>query len=174
MSGILSLAPELIQAIGVEVGPPSFTCSYCTRTDCLQLGPYNKELRRVCRQFDFVVAPQVLSHVVVDIHQHKLDTSIELLEALATHSTHATEHIRIFDIRCLVANHDVGDTQRRRPRSHGTFVRGTWIAGGEDVAADAVGLAVTRIKRCLQAAIASLTKVHTVKLVAGIGSYPSI
>ncbi|KAF8872544.1 hypothetical protein BD779DRAFT_1679656 [Infundibulicybe gibba] len=62
----------------------------------------SKIFRATCRQINLALAPQLLSHIVIDITRERIDVGISQLEALATGSTSAGEYAHTVDIRCLL------------------------------------------------------------------------
>ncbi|KAF8886389.1 hypothetical protein BD779DRAFT_1786601 [Infundibulicybe gibba] len=100
MTGLLSLANELIGKIGDELD----TC---------------KAFRGTCRQINHAITPQVFSHLIID--EDRIHLSISQLEALTARSTRAAEYVQTVDIRLLAPNYN--------PRSPGEYVfsGGEWV-----------------------------------------------
>ncbi|KAF8887399.1 hypothetical protein BD779DRAFT_518878 [Infundibulicybe gibba] len=82
MPWILSLPNELILRIASELD----TC---------------KVFRATCRRINLALAPQLLSHIVINVTTKRIDVGISQLEALAAGSTSAGEYVRTIDIQFL-------------------------------------------------------------------------
>ncbi|KAF8886376.1 hypothetical protein BD779DRAFT_1530954 [Infundibulicybe gibba] len=100
MPGLLSLANELIIRIADQLE---------TR----------KNLRGTCRRVNLVISPQLLSYILIDVNKERIDLSVSQLEALASRSTSAGEHVHTVEIRRL-APHYYLDHMRSSgfPNSH--------------------------------------------------------
>ncbi|KAF8886387.1 hypothetical protein BD779DRAFT_1624905 [Infundibulicybe gibba] len=136
MPGLLSLANELISQIGSELD---------TR----------KAFRGTCKQVDHVIAPQVLSYLVININEERIHLSISQLEALAVRSTRAAEYVQTVDIRLLAPNYN--------PRSPGGYVfsNGEWVLQ-EGPKGPEVAWAHEKMRELLLPALSTLTGTATV------------
>ncbi|KAF8886371.1 hypothetical protein BD779DRAFT_1530933 [Infundibulicybe gibba] len=93
MTGLLSLANELILKISDQLEK-------------------RKAFRSTCRRIDLLVSPRLFSHMTIDIWEENASSGIYQLEALATGSTRVGEYVRTLDIRRLLANPSPRDRQR--------------------------------------------------------------
>ncbi|KAF8649404.1 hypothetical protein AX16_005845 [Volvariella volvacea WC 439] len=95
MSPFLSLANELIQLIGDE------------------LGPERKTLRSVCKRFNYCIESQVLSHLVLTFNCHRIPENLGHLRALAAKNEACSAYTRTLEVRSLAPGYDPDITGKR-------------------------------------------------------------
>ncbi|KAF8886385.1 hypothetical protein BD779DRAFT_628154 [Infundibulicybe gibba] len=91
MTGLLSLPIELIEQVGEEL-------YLDTRSQ--------KNFRQTCTQVDLALAPQLFSHLVIDVKKTRIGPSVSQLQALATKSARIVQYVHTIEIRRLTPYFD--------------------------------------------------------------------
>ncbi|KAF8886301.1 hypothetical protein BD779DRAFT_1530641 [Infundibulicybe gibba] len=90
---------------------------------CISQLKTRKPFRAVCQRINFCIAPELLSCIVIDIQEKRIDVSISQLEALATRLTCAGEYVRVVDIRCLSPSYNPQILGLHRESSKASWAR---------------------------------------------------
>ncbi|KAJ3570606.1 hypothetical protein NP233_g4285 [Leucocoprinus birnbaumii] len=141
MTGLLSLPPELLQAIGDD------------------LGPAKKQLRLVCNQLSAVLEPLVLSHVVIDVTRARLPTSIDQLQSLADEGRRSGAFVRELSIRALAPAREV----IRPGGAQMMFSGGSWNAVASRRHGGNTSEAGTSLNKYLEEAISKMENLQVVR-----------
>ncbi|TFK70452.1 hypothetical protein BDN72DRAFT_838975 [Pluteus cervinus] len=137
---IFSLAPELIQHIGDE------------------LGGNRKNLRLACRQFNRALEPQVLSHVVINFTKASLAQCPEQLRAIAAKTSRFSLFARSITLRSLSIPAEKPHFSMFPPsRSEGH----AWEDDTNWTSPEAIQAAQQKFSEFLGPALATLKNVHT-------------
>ncbi|EDR09825.1 uncharacterized protein LACBIDRAFT_318023 [Laccaria bicolor S238N-H82] len=152
MSTLDSLAPELIQRIGAE------------------LGNNVTELRLVCKRMSSVLESHILRSITIDITKPRLDVGISRLTTLATQGNRAATATRDLHMRNLCPLEDPSN-----PSRFPTLVfdpdTGGWVEPPPTPCPPDVKIAEEKMQVMLQVAIASLSNLRSFKWT--IGRYDS-
>ncbi|TFK39631.1 hypothetical protein BDQ12DRAFT_734951 [Crucibulum laeve] len=141
MATLLSLAPEILQAIAYKLD-----------------GNQNRELRTVCRQLNNALEAIALSTLVIDVNRNTTKASIDRLQAYAAKSTCATTYVHHLEILSLAPTHD--------PKFPGTWNITYWDGGAWTYAAQSSSLedimVEWQLREHLSLALSSLTNTQAV------------
>ncbi|EDR13829.1 uncharacterized protein LACBIDRAFT_292638 [Laccaria bicolor S238N-H82] len=137
-----SLAPELIQQIGTE------------------LGNNVTELRLVCKRMSSVLESHILRSIAIDIMKPRLDVSISQLTTLATQSSHAATATHELHIRNLCPSKDPIYRSPIRVFDPDTE---EWVNAPPAPHPPEVKIAEEKMHAMLQVAIASLSNLRSFK-----------
>ncbi|EDQ99657.1 uncharacterized protein LACBIDRAFT_295924 [Laccaria bicolor S238N-H82] len=145
-----SLAPELIQQIGT------------------QLGNDVTKLRLVCKRMSAVLESHILRSIAIDIMKPRLDVGMSQLTTLATQGNHAATATKELHIRNLCPSKDPSD---RSPSWVFNSDTQEWVEKPPIPCPPEVKIAEEKLQTMLQVAIASLSNLESLKW--NIGRYDS-